>query len=758
MAARAASALLIAILFAVPAAAGPVLTFAQGECPVTWNMFPTNGPPHATKVSLSAVPSAATTLRIVGPAGADNGVHGQFRLGLGEAHTAGGGGGFSVRTGTWASMRNVFAATTSSGQAVAANQAIEFLFEGLSENTVYHWQVQCQSGGLWRPASLGRGRFKTIPAAGSAIDVVKLTMSDMHLMNNVTDWQGDDSTDSTDADGDGNIDEFEKLLQSSEAVTVILTQAVLGAHFIAELGDNAHPHCQDCPACNVEASPRGPCSTEDYQENYTGALRSLGYSSIPDTLTDAALWYDDEVELAEARFAQWANHTHAVLSYIAVAINRGNHEGATGFGDASGSVGHYVSSAAGATDPRRMDDSVRQAQRNLFVNPNDVEFYPTGCDGVDNGDPVWNDDPCEAGNEVDDWEEQGSYFAYETGEALFIHMDEYISTTAGDVDGDVMTAGTTLPVGECVAADDPLGCCSGVDAGICADFPNTPYDWDPGDAQELWFDNLMQNTTRKIVEIQSHHGFGGITVLTDYHYGRRFGLTRYCTDTSGSLIAVDTGSPLHTGHVLGIGALATDDNIPCFSYHATASNAANGWCDWANDRTDDDDAVCGETMATAISRGTFMGKWAHLVSEAQTYCARTGGIVIFQNAHDHMFYYWDPPFDDGCIVFVNTGQIGSGLRPGWHDSVWAEFFGDLNNNGVPDTRTAQYVKDHATQGHSETLDTADGSRLQGWEGKGFARETFGSDGCYTLEYISAAGHYHPPTSGQVVFTREVCGS
>ena len=232
-------------IFALLVAASPAFGWGgiaspRDVCPVVWNLYPMVGTPHATQVVAVAIPSAAATLRAV----IGSGSYAYTRTGLGEAYTKGAGG-FSRRAGTWASMRHDWAATGSGGQAALANQAIEFLFVGLSSDAEYQIEVQCElPSGKWARASQGLLHARTLPAAGANVPVRVASMTDGHTDHGYINMVATDVGDiEIDQDSDGVPDYKEKVLQHLQATRVLASWVNKNqVHFVDDLGDEAHVH------------------------------------------------------------------------------------------------------------------------------------------------------------------------------------------------------------------------------------------------------------------------------------------------------------------------------------------------------------------------------------------------------------------------------------------------------------------------------------------------------------------------------------
>lgn len=760
---------------------------SEGICDVTkWRLKPQNGTPDDTQGVVIAVPDSDVTVRASGPGG-----FAATRRGVGQcaadaaacvvdadcaancvfkAHATVSSNTLLPVATAW-SASEAWQAGSSSGVAVESNQSIEFRFSSLTADTEYRWKFQCQdSNGKWGKANdgLGNGSFRTIPASGADACVRIVIDTDPHIVPAYFSWiesntaDADDSsdqglcvagtaagtvcdedsdcpsstcscpTDNTtaesveDCDRDGWADANERYLRNLNTIDWMKEQGnILKSHWHENLGDFHQSHCNNCSSnCGSPAAFVGPCLDEfgtdlTYGDGHddtvaTQLLRSLGYDGLS-AMGNAVGYFDDEIEWSQARIGFASNRYNPVWRSMSSLMKSGNHEGHAAYGTITCEAEH----CNGATGSRggNMKTSVRMATRSMMHNPND--FYPTSQTSED-----------------DEWEEQGFYWAFESGNALFIYLDEYIQNLGQDESGEFFSAGTTFDDTECLGSEDPVTTCSGAGTGRGDSMPVTPWEWTLGTAQKAWLTSTLNASSARYVKVAMHHLTGGTGLGNAYDYGRGgCGSTlRHCRDvTDDSLVTFQTGTSPATLD----GSWSDGDSIPCWGGNANTVNHESLdeiFCDWADNDTDDDSAYCEDLDYTA----DFSGEWEDIHEELKAYATANSATVLVTIGHDHLMSYCHKidGTTESNVHYWNLGQSGDGMVTGWANNAGFQSFHDYNLNGIAEYRAAQYIKDDELQSnaHTETLEPT----VVGWDGKGFGTISICPDGMH-LKYMATPG-------------------
>jgi hypothetical protein len=146
---------------------------------------------------------------------------------------------------------------------------------------------------------------------------------------------------------------------------------------------------------------------------------------------------------AQLRYRVTRRGFEPLAGEVAIVPTLGNHDGEAGFGDSEGRCGQYA-------DTRQISRLAR------------MDHFPVPTDGIDGA-------------------ADGSYFAFESGDALFVILDVMSHTTS---------------------------------------YPRAAEDWSLGDEQLRWLERTLRRSERRWKLLFAHHLVGGSDWSLCYTYGR----------------------------------------------------------------------------------------------------------------------------------------------------------------------------------------------------------------------------------------------
>jgi len=385
-----------------------------------------------------------------------------------------------VRYGTARNAMTSFA-PSSSGTSVTADTPGEFtLTTGLAADTTYYYQLEILEDGDWK----GRGvhEHRTLPSATTAVYDFAIT-ADTHFWPPFSSSMlGLDCS----TRQDFAYQHTWKYAHGRFALSAMRDVAGLDPLFHLDLGDGLIG-CQsgmanDCPTL--------------WPDGGTGD-GSTGSTATSET---------EERQFCERRLRSSLEWITFHKADVPVVLIEGNHDGHPRYGSLSGgTVGHYNGGSTGQA--KRMFYTSWDATEKYTGNANQSGWYPnTGCTPS-----------CT--------EQEGHYYAFQAGSALFIKLTPFEHTPpgwGGDLDGDT------------VSAEDPDDF-----------FPRTADQWSYGDEQLSWLLNLLDTTSAKWVFLVEHSFPGAPSPENahgNYHYSKfGLGVERYCVDEPGTLCECHAG-------------------------------------------------------------------------------------------------------------------------------------------------------------------------------------------------------------------------